>query len=265
MVQVINDSPSERSSFTQKMNSSNPPVAVQAKGDIAVYSCYFGKYEELNVDSMGHWDGVDRVIFTDDPDLVYPGAQVVVLDGAGIPAAYISRKPKMQPHLYFPKHKWVIYIDNRASLEVDPKEIIAKIKGLFPESAPSGRYLFSHPTKDCAYRELRGCRKRGHVSDEQFKTSVNAFKQSQLPRRSGLYANTIMVQKMGCAKTNEFNEAWYDLLLHYCKRDQVLLSFAKWITKYDPVVLPMSHMEFIRWPVYSYMQRKMFQKEHSGK
>ena len=225
---------------------------------IAIYSNYFGKHEPLNTSSMGKWVNVDKFIFTTDPDLQYPGAEVVVLPDDGKDPKIQTRRFKINPHQYFSEYDWVIQIDNRASVRVHPVEIIAKIREWEKDSNWAGRYLFRHPERDCAYDEAKACVETGVLSEHKEREIAAFFESQRFPRNNGLFVNTMMVQKMGDVAADRFNETWYDLVQTLCYRDQVSLSYALWKSGYRPRILPFEYSQFIDWPVFSDEERKQF-------
>ncbi|WP_341233821.1 hypothetical protein [uncultured Sulfitobacter sp.] len=228
-------------------------------GDIAVYSCYFGKYEPLNLESMGNGEGYDRALITDNLSLEYPGAQVV--GGTGEADAVIaSRSAKLSPEPYFPNHRWVIYVDNRATLIRDPKEIVAEIEAEYDGDAPAGRYLFSHPGRECGYRELRVLMRRSKVGPEAHEHIKGTMQEAGFPPNKGLYMNTIMIQKMGDPATAELNALWWGFFQTLCQRDQVTLPYAMWLKGYTPRILSSTARDFIEWPIYSFKDRRRFQR-----
>lgn len=228
---------------------------------VVVYSCYFGQHEPLNVESMGAGGAYDRVIFTDQHDLSYPGAKVVHLDDYGLGPALISRKPKIQPHLFFAEYDWVMYVDNRAQLKCDPNGIVSDIDEQHKGNAPAGRYLFEHPNRDCAWRELRVCFEKKMVSKEQLEHLRALFREQGFPRRQGLFVNTMMVQKMGCEHTDKLNNAWWDLFLTHCPRDQVTLGYVVWRLGIETHRMHISPDDLMDWPVYSFRDRRQFQRQ----
>jgi hypothetical protein len=244
----------------------NNPVGSTAvdkvHGDIAVYSCYFGKYEPLNHASMGDGEGYDRILFTDDATLDYPGAQVVALESAD-PPSIVSRSPKLYPELYFGAHKWIIYVDNRAVLKTDPREIVAQIEAKHQDTAPSGRYLFEHPDRRCVYRELKVVSRMKKIAPEEYELIRSKFVEEGLPKNAGLYMNTIMVQKMGDIETEAFNGFWWEQFQALCSRDQISLPYAMWVQGYKAQTLEIMARDVIDWPVYSFKERRSFQRQHS--
>lgn len=229
-------------------------------GKIAVYSCYLGKPEPLNIHSMGAGKDYDRVLFTDDPNVIYPGARVRLLETYGLPPEYASRLPKIKPHLYFKGYDWVIYVDNRANLIVHPQDLISRIVKAQGGKVPAARYLFPHRKRDCPYKELRACRRLGMITARDVKRIRAAYRRIELAKESGLFVNTMMVQKMGCPETDALNEFWWDMFLHFCRRDQITLPHALKFHEKAAVVLSMDQKEFIEWPVYSREVRAEFRQ-----
>jgi hypothetical protein len=243
-------------------SAGDTPVVQRIRGEIAVYSCYFGKYEPLNLNAMGEGLGYDRVLFTDDDSLEHPGAQIIRLHDPDMTPALLSRAAKIRPDVYFEDHRWVIYVDNRASLNTDPKDIVAGIEAEHGGDAPQGRYLFPHHDRQCSYRELRILTRMNTITPEEHAEAKAVFEAAGFPARAGLYANTMMIQKMGDPATADFNAFWWDQFLALGKRDQVSLPFALWLKNMAPRVLDQVTRDFIDWPVYTYRDRRRFQRQH---
>lgn len=100
------------------------------RGRIAVYSCHFGRHEPFHDHALGPEGPWDRVIFTDQADLVAPGRRVVVLPEGfeGLTAKQASRLPKLMPERFLARHDWVIYVDNRARLLMPPDAVVARVE-----------------------------------------------------------------------------------------------------------------------------------------
>ena len=231
---------------------------------IAVYSSYFGKHEPLNVSAMGIWDNYNKFLFTTDPTNEYPGATVKVISDEGLEPHNLSRKVKLNPHLYLSGYDWVIYIDNRASLKIHPAEIVKSIRSWEKNKNWAGRYLFRHAKRDCAYDEAFACVQTGVISAEKYREIVAFFESEMFPRNYGLFVNTMLVQRMGDAATDRFNEQWFGYLDTLCYRDQVSLSYAIWDTGYRPHILPFKQQDFIEWPIFSRSERERFRASQNS-
>lgn len=233
------------------------------RGRIAVYSCWFGDYEPYNPLAMGPEGPWDRILFTDDPKLEPEGVRVVRLKPGrgGLSPKQMSREPKLWPERYLARYDWVIYVDNRAILMMPPNEIVAAIEGLHGEAAPAGRYLLPHQQRNCAWQELRECRRLKMIDSEEHRRVKAIFSEEDYPKGAGLYVNTCMVQKMGCPATEEMNRAWFDSFLFVVGRDQILLPFILWSMQISPQLLEIPHQGLIRWPLFGKQRRKNYQSE----
>lgn len=229
------------------------------KHSVAVYSCYTGHYEPLNTASMGAGEGYDRVLITDDTTVDYPGAQIIGLDPGILDANAASRLPKLCPHRFLPDHDWVIYVDNRARLKADPAKIVARIERDHP-GTPSGRYLFAHQRRKCAFRETRVAEAKGMIDARTARRAIRTFKRAGMPRKNGLYMNTVMIQKMGNPVADAFNEMWWQAFQMMCKRDQISLPYALWLSRYDAPVLDFAVHDIAEWPVYTYVERSKYRR-----
>lgn len=231
---------------------------------ITVYSCYFGVYEPFNPEATAQEGDHARVVFTDHPDLTAPG--VTFQRGVeGDDPRRLSRVAKMRPHLFFDDQDWVIYIDNGAKLNWSPAEIVARIEAEYPDGAPSGRYLFKHKHRTCAYREARVCMRQGRMPRADYRRQVAHYQKAGLPENWGLFTNTVMIQKMGDPATDAFNDAWYEHYMAFSGRDQVSLPFMLWQANYPVRVLPFMMHEAATWPYFRRWKRLKFQAAEARK
>ena len=227
---------------------------------VLVYSCYFGVYEPFNPKATGSGAGYDRIVLTDQP-VSSPGIQIMqgVLGAEPGDATTLSRLAKMRPHLFFAQYDWVIYIDNSASLLVDPFDMIAQIEAAQGGEAPGGRYLFPHQRRTCAYREARLCMKKGRIPRADYRRQIQHYQAAGFPMDRGLFVNTMMVQKMGDPATDAFNDAWYAHFLTFSKRDQISLPFMLWQESYPIRLMPQSLFDLAQWPVFKKFRRVQYQ------
>lgn len=237
-----------------------PRLRPKGRARVAFYSCYFGQYEPFNPAALGPPNQAhDQYIFTDRDHLEGTKAQIVRLWDMGLEPAILSRLPKLCPHLFFQGYDWVVYLDNRASRRLGPAKIVSKAVADHPDM-PAGRYFFRHGERDCCWDEVEACFALGYISRSQRDRILNLLELAQFPRNQGLFVNTCMVQKMGCAKTDQLNELWFQSLITHCQRDQVLLPYllARSATPYR--VLSANMQDWIWWPLFSGIERNAFQQ-----
>lgn len=242
----------------------DPAVSLQAAPRILVYSCYFGFHEPFNPTATGPGVAYDRLIVTDHAALDLPGVTMLRPDTALTDdPGRMSRLAKMCPHRFFAGYDWVIYIDNSAALTRSPQAIVADIERQHDNAAPAGRYLIRHEKRDCAYREARLCAARGKISRSDYRRQVRHYREAGFPQHHGLFANTMMIQKMGDAGTDAFNEAWLEHFLAFSRRDQISLPFVLWERGYPARVAPFTLSDVAVWPLFAKWKREKFRRQVS--
>ncbi|NBE09647.1 hypothetical protein [Paragemmobacter ruber] len=238
---------------------------VPERGRIAVYSCYFGQYEPFHARATGAEGAWDRIIFTDHADLAAPGCRVVRLEAGlagfeGLTPKHLSRLPKLWPERFLAAYDWVIYVDNRARLDVSPADLIARLEAAQGGVAPAGRYLVRHQGRGCSWREAEVCHRREKLEDAEYARLRAWFAETGLPREAGLFVNTALVQKMGSEATARLNEAWFRAFVEIAGRDQVLLPNLMRIHDLPQQDLGMPLEAFVRWPIFGFQVRNRFRK-----
>lgn len=230
---------------------------------IAVYSCYFGAHEPFNPDATGtDGQGYDRYVFTDHAELPTT-ANLVQLADQGEGPAILSRLPKLCPHLFFQNYTWTVYLDNNARFLLDPARIVKRVLKEHPDR-PSGRYLFRHRRRDCAWQEAEECLRLGYMTEDQHAKITGLFAEVGFPRHAGLFVNTCLVQRMGDAATDALNEAWFDSLSTLTRRDQVMLPWLLASRGCAHRVLSAKVKSWANWPIYSPTARAKFRRAQNA-
>jgi hypothetical protein len=231
---------------------------------IAVYSCYFGQHEPFNPDATGsHGAGYDRFVFTDHEILPGTTARLIALSDPGLGPAILSRLPKLCPHLFFAGYDWVIYLDNNARFLLDPARVIRRIAKEHP-GTPQGRYLFRHRRRDCIWDEADECLRLGFMTPAQHAQISGILTAAAYPRHAGLFVNTCMIQRMGCAATDRLNTEWFESLTSITRRDQVMLPFLLWQSGVAHRTLRPKVKDWAEWPVFSESSRTRFRTALKG-
>ena len=240
-----------------------PQIQRKGAAKIAVYSCYFGAHEPFNPDATGADSPLyDRFVFTDHQTLPTT-ARLVPLTDEGEGPAILSRLPKLCPHLFFQGYDWVIYLDNNARFLLDPARILRRVVKEHPDK-PAGRYLFTHRRRTCAWDEADECLRLGYMTPDQHAGVRALFQAADFPRKAGLFVNTCLIQRMGCAQTDALNEAWYDSLSTMTRRDQVLLPYLMASRACPHRILTTRVKSWADWPIYSPTARAKFRASQAA-
>ena len=235
---------------------------VPERGQVAVFSCHFGRHEPFHDHALGPEGDWDRIIFTDRTDLEAPGRRVVLLPEGfdGLSAKQASRLPKLMPERFLDRYDWVIYVDNRARLMMRPDVLVARIEAAAGGAAAPGRYLARLPQRGCAWREARICLRKGFMDEAEFARVQAVFEGAGFPRDAGMFMNTALVQKMGSPETARLNAEWFRAFCTVAGRDQVLLPFVIWQTGLAQQDLGFPLEEMIRWPIFGRRVRRLYQR-----
>jgi len=195
---------------------------------------------------MGAGQGYDRVLFTDRTDLKPEGIETRLCNSAALGSLHESRRAKLLPHRALATYEWVIYVDNRATLTQDPKEIVANLGA----SAAPGRYVYGHPERENVYDELDVCFRLGHIGEAQWRTLDALYRQNALPDDLTLTHNAVMLYKAGDAGTENMSEMWFELFLRYCKRDQLTMQVAEHLSGTRATRMGGSLSDIAKWPIF---------------
>ncbi|WP_417605061.1 hypothetical protein [Primorskyibacter flagellatus] len=217
-------------------------------GEIVVYSCYFGKPEDINTASMGDGAGYRRVMVSDDPDLSLPSAEILHDDLLPLNPVHASRRAKLMPHKYFPQADWCIYVDNRVTLNVSPATLIRHAQAQFESPDQTiKRMAFRHGVRRTAFEELDHLYAIGRISQPDWERTNQLFETMGVTG-DDLTMNPVLVQRMGDGATDSFNERWYEVFLTLPARDQLALPLVEHATGQKLARSPSSFTEFVTWP-----------------
>lgn len=218
------------------------------KPSIAVYSCFFGDPEPYNAGALGReGQGYDRILFTDRDDIRPDGVEVRQRSAVALGPLFESRRAKILPHRELPEYDWAIYVDNRASLTRAPQDLIEKLGG---DVARPGRYVFRHLDREAVRDELDECFRMGHLNETQWAALDDLFTRAELPNELKLTHNAVLIYKAGDRASEEMSQLWFDLFLHYSKRDQLTMQVAEHLTGCPAMRMDGKLNDIAKWPVY---------------
>jgi hypothetical protein len=229
-----------------------------------VYSSFFGTREPLNPRCFDAAGSINRVVFTDNPELVVEGATTVLDPLDGLDAHRASRRAKLMPHRYFPDHDWSIYLDNNATLLCDPAKIIAEVQS----QQDHVFFAFRHWLRDCVYEEADACIWALRDDPTVIQAQMDFYRSQGMPRKNGLIAGSFLVRRHNDPAAIRLGERWFEQVLRHSRRDQLSCNFAAWKTgaqiSYFDGLLPDEANPFVKWPAMKLAKRQpdnMFQKK----
>jgi hypothetical protein len=109
--------------------------------------------------------------------------------------------------------------------------------------------IFTHPDRNCLYKEAEVCRARKLDDLSIIQRQVNRYKQEKFPKGNGLFECTVILRRH-TPEVEQFNEMWWDEICKSSKRDQI--SF--------PYVLGKSKVKYVSFP-HSLRSTFLFEKK----
>jgi len=190
-----------------------------------VYTAVFGNYDHVPAVNP-KWD-CDFVCFTDNPELVSHGWQVVMVQLNGEPPAQANRRYKMLPHKYFPKYEWSLYVDGHIKIVADPSSLFQKYLNNGVIAIPK------HQDRNCAYAEARLCIKVGFVSKEITEQQMARYTADGFPEKFGMTENGIIFRRHHDENVIAMMDSWWEEYCNGGRRDQLSLPYLIWKHKID--------------------------------
>lgn len=190
-----------------------------------VYTAVFGDYDHVPAVDVG-WD-CDFLCFTDNPELVSAGWQVMIVQLNGEHPAHANRRYKMLPHKYLPNYQRSLYVDGNIKIVADPSPLFRKYLDNGFIAIPK------HQDRNCAYVEARLCIKEERVKEEITEQQMKRYAEDRFPREFGMTENGIIFRRHHDEHIIDIMVSWWG---EYCsggRRDQLSLPYLIWKYKID--------------------------------
>lgn len=186
-----------------------------------VYTCMFGGYDCVSAVNSRDWP-CDFICFTDRPDLVSSGWQVILVENHSEAPHIVSRRYKMLAHQYLPQYEYSLYIDSNIRLHADPSPLFARYL------ANANIAIAKHPERDCAYQELQECTLLGLVDVHTAHAQAQRYLQLGFPQHFGLNESGVIIRRHHAPDIVELMTHWQAEFLNGGKRDQFSFNYLVW-------------------------------------
>lgn len=218
-----------------------------------VYTAVFGNYDyvpEVNPE----WD-CDFVCFTDNPDLVSSGWQVVIVPLNDELPAQANRRYKMLPHKYLSRYEQSLYVDGNIRIVTDPSPLFHKYLHNNVIAIPK------HQERNCAYAEARLCIEGGLVNKEITEQQMAKYVADGFPEEFGMTENGIIFRRHYDEAVMAMMASWWQEYCNGGRRDQISLPYLMWKKNIDFVLMEESARnsnKFFRITLHSALKRSSF-------
>jgi hypothetical protein len=185
-----------------------------------VYTCVAAAYDAV-APVASEWE-CDFIMFHDGSVPVPPGWQGRRLEVAGLAGAALNRYAKMMPHRLSLPSNDSMYVDGNVIFKQDPSPFIRStlartVMGAYP-----------HPSRDCAYSEIREALRLGFIGPGPAWTTTWQLRRLGLPQHMGLFEACVLLRRHDDAQVIALGDAWWHLWQGGLGRDQPLLTAAIW-------------------------------------
>jgi len=199
--------------------------------DFVVYTAITDGYDTLSSPPEQWHKHADFVAFLETPQNV-PGWEIRPIYNRFHDPCRNAKIHKILPHKYFPKARYSLWIDGSVRI----------ISTLPLESWPN-TYLcthdlavFKHHMRWCAYQEAAACIDGKLDSFSVINRQMNKYAGEGYPYNNGLAECTILFRRH-TRQIKCFNEAWYNEIKTYSRRDQLSFNYVA-----DKVKLPYRYL-----------------------
>jgi hypothetical protein len=143
-----------------------------------------------------------------------------------------SRFLKTHAHTLLPGYDISVWVDGAFQLRN------LKAKNLDLALGPAHIAFFQHDLRDCAYAEAEVVSRTKLDSPESVAWTVKQLEAHAYPRRAGMVATGLVVQRPKSQVLMDAMEEWWHMILNGSQRDQLSINFVLWKHKIQYAVIP---------------------------
>ena len=200
------------------------------KNNRVVYTCITGSYDKIR--EFKKSNGIDFICFCDEKSYELnkknKSWQIKKIYDSSLNSKQLNRLYKINPHLFLKDYKESLYVDGNIIIKSDLNS--------FFDIISASNYsvgIYSHPDRNCAYKELIKLSEVGLLSGKYALEWFNFFENNKLSANSGFFECNIILRKHNVKSCQTFMKSWYELFEKWPERDQPSFAFAANINKHQ--------------------------------
>jgi hypothetical protein len=182
-----------------------------------VYTAIIGGYDQ--VQPVPVCPGWDYICFSDQRIEVPDPWRLRIIQRAMEDPTREARRLKLLAHRWFPRAPYTIWLDGHLRLTRSPSEVIDIMDGHRVDVMP-----MRHTDRDCVYQELAECLRLGKDKPDVMRAQVQRYRDEGYPEHAGMVETGCLVRRHTPAVA-AFNEAWWDELSNWSRRDQLSFNY----------------------------------------
>lgn len=187
--------------------------------NIVVYTAITNNYDTLKEPPIELRNEVDFVAFLG-CDQIETSWQIRKAHSEFADPCRNAKIHKILPHIFFPEKTYSLWIDGSV-----------EIKFTFPIEQLIDKYLkefdlavFKHRDRRCIYEEADACIRMRKDKRWIIHRQIAKYKNDGYPPNNGLAECTVLLRRH-TEKICQFNEAWYQEIKNYSRRDQLSFNY----------------------------------------
>lgn len=216
-----------------------------------VYTCLFGKYEDLSSQPAARDSDIPFICFTDDASLRSTSWDLKIVEPL-LPhdPKRSSRHPKICAHEYLTDFDVSLYIDNSVRLLCDPVAIFTSLFHTQSFNMACLHHSFRATVKD----EFEAVRQLHYDSDQVLEQQLFDYAKSNYDLSDRPIWGGFLVRNHHSSDVVRCMKIWFSHVLRYSRRDQLSFNFAArqaklQFTLHQP--LDIHKTCFHEWPIIS--------------
>ena len=188
-----------------------------------VYTAIFGPYDDLKKPEYIN-DDWDYVCFTDNKELKSDIYTIKYIEPLFENSTKNARMFKLLSHIFLVGYDYSLWVDG--SVKIRGKNI----DDLITDLNKKRQYLsiHSHIKRDCIYDEAMACILADKAHPAEVIKQVRHYKQESFPEKIGLVESAEILRNHKEEKTQQLNQAWWEVLDQFSIRDQLAFNYICW-------------------------------------
>ena len=174
-------------------------------------------------------------MFTDSTSLNSKIWNIIKIDFPDLDPRMIAKIFKVNPHLFFPKYEYSIWIDANIKIVGNLEKLIDKY--LLNDIIA----FFKHPTRKCIYDEAMHLIKLGYINEKSIKDQISFYKNKDYPKKNGLVAGRFILRRHNDMKCIELMKLWWKEIQKFTIRDQLSFNYVSWYKKQNYNIIDLDH------------------------
>lgn len=197
---------------------------MEMKEKICVYTCMTGNYDNVK-EIINKEEGVDYFFFTNNKSIKSDTWKVIYIEDKELNDFYLSRKIKMLGTDLTNKYDIAIWQDASVQFKKSIKEFVNKYK-----NKEDNFVAFKHGERSSVKDEANACYRFFKDSRENLHKLLNFYEKENYPDNNGLMEATVFIKNPKDQIVQETMNMWFDMLLKFGKRDQLLFPYCAYKT-----------------------------------